>query len=556
LQKCLSDIYKTKMPPQKAIPGQPTDSIVTRCRSAFRRLPGTFGGCWAWLAAVLLILSQGKVFTTDALLLRGPYLQGMSPHGLVIRWRTDQPCDGQVTVTMPDGQERIFWGEIPTTEHMVHVTGLAPDTRYEYALETRSNPLVQEGDSHFFRTAPVLGSTQPVRIWVLGDSGTGTPGQFAVRDAFDRFTAEQYTHLILHVGDIAYNFGTDLEFQLRFFNVYEERLTETVFWPCIGNHDTGFSTSPPATLPYFQMFSLPTQAESGGLASGTENYYSFDYGNIHFISLDSMASDRSPKGPMAQWLTRDLAATSQDWIIAYFHHAPYSRGPHDSDWEVPMAEMRRYVVPILEAGGVDLVLSGHTHGYERSALLDSHYERSSTFKPSMNIMSGDGQIGGDGSYQKRARGPIPHRGSIYVVAGSAGTVRLSKKPYPAMHTLILTLGSLVLDVVGTRLDARFLDLTGNIADQFTLLKADLALSGPHSTPSGEAAFRLKGEPGRRYRIESSNDLKQWQFEREITLQTGSAWIQMLLQDKSSMQFFRARKVPGTPPVPKLPGAIP
>ena len=70
--------------------------------------------------------------------------------------------------------------------------------------------------------------------------------------------------------------------------------------------------------------------------------------------------------PMAIWLRSDLAVTTNRWLVAFWHHPPYTKGSHDSDAEAELIEMRQNIVPILEAGGVDLVLSGHSHSYERS----------------------------------------------------------------------------------------------------------------------------------------------------------------------------------------------
>jgi hypothetical protein len=121
------------------------------------------------------------------------------------------------------------------------------------------------------------------------------------------------------------------------------------------------------TGPYYDAYVLPTAAEAGGIASGTEAYYAFDYGNVNFIVLDSYETSRSTTGAMARWLEADLAATTQDWIIAFFHHGPFTKGTHDSDTEIEHIQMRENLLPILEAGGVDAVLSGHSHIYERTA---------------------------------------------------------------------------------------------------------------------------------------------------------------------------------------------
>ena len=87
-------------------------------------------------------------------------------------------------------------------------------------------------------------------------------------------------------------------------------------------------------MPYLDIFSLPSDGESGGLASGTEQYYSVDYGNVHVVSLDSQLSARDPaqREAMKEWLVADLAANDRDWTIVIFHHPPYTKGAnHDSD---------------------------------------------------------------------------------------------------------------------------------------------------------------------------------------------------------------------------------
>src|SRR5439155_16088779 len=224
------------------------------------------------------------------------------------------------------------------------------------------------------------------------------------------------------------------------------------------------------TGPYYDIFSLPKQGEAGGLASGTEAYYSFDYGNIHFICLDSFGSDRSANGPMMTWLQSDLAATLLQWIVAFWHHPPYSKGSHDSDTQIPLIEMRENALPILESGGVDLVLTGHSHSYERSFLLDGHYGTSGTLTESMKKDPGDGRESGTGAYEKPTLGPASHEGAVYAVAGSSGQVGRGSLNHPAMFISLSSLGSLVLDISGNRLDARFIDSTGITLDHFTVLK--------------------------------------------------------------------------------------
>src|SRR5439155_3251440 len=221
-------------------------------------------------------------------------------------------------------------------------------------------------------------------------------------------------------------------------------------------------------------FALPKSGEAGGVASGTKAYYSFNYANIHFVCLDSTDSNRSPSGAMLTWLKSDLAANTQQWLIAFWHHPPYSKGSHDSDTETELIEMRQYALPILESYGVDLVLSGHSHSYERSYLLDGHYGVSSTLTSAMILDAGDGRVDGNGAYQKPAV-LTPHKGAVYTVAGSSGQTGGGSLNHPAMYISLNVLGSLVLDVNGSRLDAKFLNSSGSTQDHFTI-KKDLGTS--------------------------------------------------------------------------------
>ena len=426
--------------------------------------------------------------STGASVTRGPYLQMGSPTGAVVRWRTDVATDSRVRYGLAPGSlSGVADGAAGVTEHSVTLTGLSPDTVYYYSVGTATETLAGGDSTFFFRTHPLPGTTSPTRIWVLGDSGTANAGAQAVRNAYLAFAGTRATDAWLMLGDNAYENGTDAEYQTAVFNMYPTILKQAFLWPTIGNHDTAQSTNPPASLPYYQMFTLPTNAEAGGIASGTEDYYSFDRGNIHFVCLDSMTSDRLPTGAMATWLRNDLSATAQTWLIAFWHHPPYTKGSHDSDTESQLAQMRQNFLPILEDYGVDLVLTGHSHSYERSFLLDGHYGTSSTLLPSMIKNSGSGRPSGTGAYVKPSSGISPHEGAVYAVAGSGGQVSGGTLNHPAMFISLNQLGSMVLDVDGNRLDASFLRETGAIGDSFTMIKGVAAT--PTATPVPPTATR-------------------------------------------------------------------
>ncbi len=409
-------------------------------------------------------------------LVRGPYLQNGTPSSAVVRWRTNVPTTTQLwTGASPAMLQPVYFDATLRTDHAAPVTGLPPETLFHYQVGSAAGPLPGQAGTQTFRTLPLAGSVRPLRAWVLGDAGTGTASQAMVRDHYATFAASRPADAILMLGDNAYSSGTDAEYQTGVFDVYQDFLATTFCWSTLGNHDALSATTATQSGVYYDVFDLPVAGEAGGLPSGTEAYYSFDRGHVHFVCLDSMDSDRTATGAMMTWLTADLAATNASWVVAYFHHPPYSFGSHDSDDPADsggrMQDMRQVALPILEAGGVDLVLCGHSHSYERSFLIDGHYGSSTTLQAGMVLDAGDGDDAGDGHYGKTSLGTAPHEGAVYVVAGSAGKIDGGPLNHPAMHVSLNQLGSLVLDIDGDRLDASFVGLTG-VEDHFTLVKGE------------------------------------------------------------------------------------
>ena len=430
------------------------------------RTPHPAGRLLLALAAIASIAATAAAQSVT----RGPYLQSGTETSVVVRWRTNSATNSRVRFGPQPGQLTSVVDEpTATTEHAVRLSGLTPSTKYHYAVGTTAGALAGDDANHFFVTSPPRGVAAPMRIWVLGDAGTGSSSQQAVRNAYYAFTGSIHTNLVLLLGDNAYSDGTDSDYQSNFFNVYPTMLRKSVVWSTLGNHDGHSASASSQSGPYFDIFTFPVNGEAGGVPSGTEAYYSFDCGNVHFVCLDSFDSDRSTGGAMLQWLTQDLAMNTNTWLVAFWHHPPYTKGSHDSDSESELIEMRQNALPILEAAGLDLVLCGHSHCYERSFLIDHHYGSSSTFSAGNVVDGGDGRIGGGGAYDK---GAGAHEGAVYIVTGSAGQTSGGSLNHPAMFVSLNQLGSVVLDVNGSQLDVKFLDNNGawQTRDYLTLTK--------------------------------------------------------------------------------------
>lgn len=217
----------------------------------------------------------------------------------------------------------------------------------------------------------------------------------------------------------AYVDGTIQEYQYAVFNQYPKMLKQSPLWPVLGNHDNRTAKISTETGGYYDLFSLPTNGEAGGTPSGREAYFSFDYGNIHVVVLNSSDDEHFEiAGPMDDWLETDLANTTAEWLITVFHHPVYAKSGHDSDTEYNMVKMREIYLPIFDKHGVDLIMTGHNHFYTRTTLTNGHYGLSPTYDANVhNLDTGDGRVDGDGAYTKKTG--EANSGTIYITHGAS-----------------------------------------------------------------------------------------------------------------------------------------
>ena len=455
-----------------------------------------------WVLLIALTVGSGALEAQSSpVVVRGPYLQRLSSTEVTIRWRTDVPVDGRIRLgPSPASLAEHPGGTSAQMDHAVTVTGLSPDTTYFYAIATPGDVLAGGDAEHRFVTAPVPGVRHPTRFWVLGDAGHGMrEGSFApdVRDAMTVWTSANPLagrpgpdHLLM-LGDNAYPKGTDEDYQKALFDTHGPLLRRMPVWPALGNHDVdspGYNEDA-QTGAYFDIFTLPSRGEAGGVASERESYYSFDIANVHVVVLNTVhppyLSSREKGNAMLAWLERDLAATSQEWIIAYWHYPPYGKATYDSDVISGLRKPRENLLPALEAAGVDLVLTGHNHYYARSFPLHGAYGLASTNAAHI-LDHGDGRPAGSGAYTF----PIGERRTVYMVAGGASSVLAPEKlgHHPVMYTEQIIPGSVIIDVDGRRLDARFIDHAGAVRDSFTIVKTGAEPTADVSPPTAPTAL--------------------------------------------------------------------
>ena len=179
-----------------------------------------------------------------------------------------------------------------------------------------------------------------VKFGIIGDTGTGSQKQVQVAQIMVQYRQAFPFDFVLMMGDNMYGGESPKDYKLKFEDVYRPLLDMKVkFYATLGNHDE------PAQR-FYQYFNM----------DGKE-YYRFTKGNAAFYSLNSNYLDKK----QLQWLESELAKDTSEWKICFFHHPPYSSGgKHGSD-----KQLREIVEPIFVKYGVNLVLTGHDHFYER-----------------------------------------------------------------------------------------------------------------------------------------------------------------------------------------------
>ncbi|TQF12433.1 PKD domain-containing protein [Myxococcus llanfairpwllgwyngyllgogerychwyrndrobwllllantysiliogogogochensis] len=396
------------------------------------------------LAVALTLVSA---VASAGVLARDPYLQKVGPDTALVAFRLAANCSPEVRYGVGAVSE-VARSEASGRVHAVVLTGLKPSTEYSYEVSACG----LKTPTKRFTTAPEPG-TRSVHFAAVGDFGTGGSDQKAV--AADMLARKP--ELFVALGDNAYPDGTEADFQDHLFAPMAALLAEVPLFASPGNHEYVTNQG----QPYLDNLYMPTNNPAG-----SERYFSFDWGHVHFVSLDSncaiglSAAERCSLADQKAWLQTDLAGTTQPWKVVFFHHPPWSSGEHGSQ-----LTMRRQFGPIFEKYGVDLVLTGHDHNYERS-------------KP----MQGDGVA---------SSGGIPY----LVVGGGGAALRAFSEGQPSWSQVRdnKAHGFLDVEVVEGVLTAKLITTDDTVLDSFTLHKDLPPVEQP--PPADALSVTVEGERG-------------------------------------------------------------
>ena len=304
------------------------------------------------------IKSAEAVLASNPAFLIPPYVQNLQDDGITIMWETVYPTYGKVIYGKDGKLDKIaIEDKIPSTMHELTLVGLKQNETYKYKVECFNISSVVQT----FKTKK--SKDAPIKFLVYGDNRSYPK----VHENLVKMMAKENADLILNVGDVVTTGANQMEWVDEYFYPLRYVSGSIPTYISIGNHEYGGYWGTRVVPPFEKYVNNPLNS-----TGSTEYFFSVDYGNTHFIFIDPNKAELENGHGLAvgsqqyNWFVEDLkkAKETSEWIMVFMHQPPYSEawsgGPYDGE-----VALREDVVPIMEANEVDIVLSGHTHDYER-----------------------------------------------------------------------------------------------------------------------------------------------------------------------------------------------
>lgn len=316
--------------------------------------------------------------------------------------------------------------------YSVTLTGLRPGTQYVYRVGSEG----MWSDVFTFATAPA--DAESFAFLYLGDVQSGFSEWRSMLEEINRKNPQ--LRFALLGGDLTEKESDEGEWS-EFLKAAAALFSKIPVMPTLGNHDGSA---------YLKFFALP----DNGPEDLKKEFYSFDYGNAHFVVLNS---NKNADERAKEWLRKDLENTNKKWRFAVFHHPPY---PAVADYKGIDESIRKNWVPLLEQYNVDMVFVGHQHVYMRTKPLR------------------DGQIHPDGD------------GVVYVM-GNSGTKHYgSYADFEYIAKLEASMSNYqIVKIDGDILTLTSLGVDGQVIDTYTIVKRSSDVEKLKSTPTNSEGYR-------------------------------------------------------------------
>lgn len=318
-----------------------------------------------------------------------------------IMWQAEEPMqEPHVLVRSSDGTVASYGAEqsffqddgSENYQYTAMIDRLQPDQRYDFAIED----VERQSEWHTLQTCSRQRGDFAMLIFPDSQSSDYSEWQQLVQGARQRHPE---TELYVNMGDLVDN-GEDSSQWHAWFNGLEGLAEQVAFAPVMGNHEC-YDKNWQERLPhaYLNYFRVP----ENGSRNFDRYYYSFDYGQVHFIVLSTVENEVQAfkTGLMEEqlsWLERDLQAKQAAWTVVMMHRDVLQyRIAKRPERKEGFSEEGLIFMPIFEKYQVDVVFTAHLHTYRNRG----------------HILAG----------QHRSEGPL------YILTGVAGNVR-----YPNLWT--------------------------------------------------------------------------------------------------------------------------
>ncbi len=468
------------------------------------------------IALIMALLStNSQAQPTDFIV--SPYLQlGAAPTltSLDLMWHTtDADADWSVEVK---ASEKDAWKKMEAPKvKKVTAKGIEPRRIYNTILTDlisgkEFNYRVSKGKKVVFTSngkAP-KSADQPYRFVAIGDIGAGTANQKSAATQIFNSNPD----FVAIPGDIVYERGLASEYDTRFWPIYNSMkidsgfpmMKSTLFVGAPGNHDTDTRDLDkfPDAMSYYYFWNQPLNGPvctegSAGLPVVTGNEtnkkafmdaagqnfasmanFSFDYGNAHWLIVDSNPYMDWTDSTLVKWVTDDLAkAKDATWRFVMFHHPGFN-----SSIDHYEQQHMRLLSPVFEKAKVDIVFNGHVHNYQRTFPIRFKKEKNGTLlvggKDSKSVRGR--VVNGNWKLDKSFDGKIntTPQGVIYIITGAGGQELYNPEQTTDPDSwqkftdkfLSLEHSFTVADVDGKTLIVRQISADGKELDSFKIVK--------------------------------------------------------------------------------------
>jgi hypothetical protein len=469
----------------------------------------------AFAAYYHFVLQAPPMRAANSLFMVEPYLQlGNSgdAHQPLLMWAaTENSADFKCEVELQSGK----WTQ--STSLLTHPVSLANVPAF-WIYEAHL-PRLPEGVAVPYRVAkagaiafsstinPIKSVEQKYRVDIAGDLANGSSGSRMIA----RRLYDSHADLIVVPGDIVYQHGTTLEYLDHFFPVYNADtasdngvplIRSTLFAAAPGNHDTAVGSRWEATdfnvfpdgLGYFLWWHQPLNGpeileshtdmprphgpehnvlafmQAAGKEFPREENFSLNFGNAHWVFVDSNYYVNWSHESLRKWLIKDLDSATTAWKFVVFHHPPFSSDTHHFE-----DQQMRVLADIFQDHGVDVVFAGHVHNYQRTHPLRFTLQKlaNGNWRTQQGFVNGTFAIDSkyDGTKNKKPNGVL------YIVTGGGGGVLTGKEiaahperwqPFTERFASIHSYTQCDFD--GKRMHALQVAADGAILDEFSIEK--------------------------------------------------------------------------------------